>query len=150
MFNLCEKPEIVSFKDQLRNFGVTDIKYQGERNRHEIDDKSPSIVRDFNKCVLCRRCISTCKNVQGIGAIDCTERGFSSCISTAENHSLNDVNCTFCGQCIENCPVGALKEKDNTKEVWDKLKDKDTFVVVQTAPAVRVGLGEEFGLGVRN
>lgn len=131
-----------------QEFGVTDIKYQGERNKHEIDDKSPSIVRDFNKCVLCRRCISTCKNVQGIGAIDCTERGFSSCISTAENHSLNDVNCTFCGQCIENCPVGALKEKDNTAEVWEKLKDKDTYVVVQTAPAVRVGLGEEFGLPI--
>ncbi len=131
-----------------QEFGVTDIKYQGERNRHKIDDKSPSIVRDFNKCVLCRRCISTCKNVQDIGAIDCTERGFSSCISTAENLSLNDVNCTFCGQCIENCPVGALKEKDNTQEVWEKLKDKDTYVVVQTAPAVRVALGEEFGLSV--
>lgn len=121
-----------------QEFGVTDIRFQGERNRHKIDDKSPSIVRDFNKCVLCRRCISTCKNIQGIGAIDCTERGFDSCISTAENHSLNDVNCTFCGQCIENCPVGALKEKDNTKEVMNKLKDKDSFIVVQTAPAVRV------------
>lgn len=131
-----------------QEFGVTDIKYKGERNIHEIDDKSPSIVRDFNKCVLCRRCISTCKNVQGIGAIDCTERGFSSCISTAENHSLNDVNCTFCGQCIENCPTGALKEKDNTSEVWEKLRDKDTFVIVQTAPAVRVGIGEEFGLPI--
>lgn len=131
-----------------QDFGVTDIRYKGERNVHEIDDKSPSIVRDFNKCVLCRRCISTCKNIQGIGAIDCTERGFSSCISTAENHSLNDVNCTFCGQCIENCPVDALKEKDNTKEVWAKLKDKDTITIVQTAPAVRTGLGEEFGLQV--
>ena len=131
-----------------QEFGVTDIQYRGERNKHEIDDKSPSIVRDFNKCILCRRCISTCKNVQGIGAIDCTERGFSSCISTFENHSLNDVNCTFCGQCIQNCPVGALKEKDNTSLVWEKLKDEDTYVVVQTAPAVRVGLGEEFGLPI--
>ena len=131
-----------------QEFGVTDIRYRGERNRHNIDDKSPSIVRDFNKCILCRRCISTCKNVQDIGAIDCTERGFSSCISTFEDHSLNDVNCTFCGQCIENCPVGALKEKDNTDVVWEKLKDEDTYVVVQTAPAVRVGLGEEFGLPI--
>ncbi len=131
-----------------QEFGVTDIRYNGDRNRHEIDDKSPSIVRDFNKCILCRRCISTCKNIQDIGAIDCTERGFSSCISTFENKSLDDVNCTFCGQCIENCPVGALKEKDNTKVVWEKLKDEDTYVVVQTAPAVRVGIGEEFGLPI--
>ncbi len=126
-------------------FGLTDIKYKGERSAHKVDDKSPSIVRDFNKCVLCRRCVSTCKKVQGIGAIDCTERGFSSCVSTYNDESLNDVNCTFCGQCIANCPVGALKEKDNTQIVWEKLKDKDTFVVVQTAPAVRVGIGEEFG-----
>ena len=131
-----------------QEFGVTDIKYNGDRNKHEIDDKSPSIVRDFNKCILCRRCISTCKNIQDIGAIDCTERGFSSCISTFENQSLDDVNCTFCGQCIENCPVGALKEKDNTSLVWQKLKEEDTYVVVQTAPAVRAGLGEEFGLPI--
>ncbi len=129
-------------------FGMTDIRYDGEKGGHEIDDKSPSLVRDFNKCVLCRRCVATCKNVQGIGAIESTERGFKSCISTAENRSLNDVNCTFCGQCIENCPVGALKEKDNTNEVWEKLKDKDAFVVVQTAPAVRVGIGEEFGMPI--
>ncbi len=131
-----------------QDFGVTDIRYEGAKNKHEVDDKSPSIVRDFGKCVLCRRCVSTCKKVQGIGAIDCAERGFASCISTAENHSLNDVNCTFCGQCIVNCPVGALKEKDNTKEVWEKLKDKETTVIVQTAPAVRVGLGEEFGMPI--
>lgn len=131
-----------------QEFGITDIRFKGERSKHEIDDKSPSIVRDFNKCILCRRCVSTCKKIQGIGAIDCTQRGFESCISTAENMSLNDVDCTFCGQCIENCPVGALKERDYTDIVWEKIKDKDTMVIVQTAPAVRVGLGEEFGLPV--
>ena len=129
-------------------FGLKDIRYKGERNKHEIDDKSPSIVRDFNKCVLCRRCVATCKKVQGIGAIDCTARGFASTVSTAGNESLNDVNCTFCGQCIVNCPVGALKEKDDTELVWKKLKDKDAYVVVQTAPAVRVALGEEFGMPI--
>ena len=129
-------------------FGLKDIRYKGERSKHEIDDKSPSIVRDFNKCVLCRRCVATCKKVQGIGAIDCTQRGFASSVSTAGNESLNDVNCTFCGQCIVNCPVGALKEKDDTAKVWEKLKDKDAFVVVQTAPAVRVALGEEFGMPI--
>ena len=130
------------------DFNVTEIEYKGERTTHKIDDLSPSIVRDFNKCILCRRCIATCKKVQGVGAIDCAQRGFTSCVSTAENHSLNDVNCTFCGQCIESCTVGALKEKDSTKEVWKKLKEEESYVVVQTAPAVRVALGEEFGMEI--
>ena len=93
-------------------FNVLDIEFPGEMVKHKIDDKSPSIVRDFNKCILCRRCIATCKNVQEIGAIDCIERGFESCISTTYDHSLNDVDCTFCGQCIEACPTGALHEKN--------------------------------------
>lgn len=129
-------------------FNVMNIRYDGEMSEHTVDDLSPSIVRDFNKCILCRRCISTCKKVQQIGAIDVVGRGFSSCVSTAGNHSLNEVNCTFCGQCIEACPTGALREKDSTEIVWDKLKDKETYVVVQTAPAVRVALGEEFGLPI--
>ena len=86
--------------------------------------------------------------MQGIGAIDCVNRGFDSCISTIGNNSLADVNCTLCGQCIESCPVGALTEKDGTEAVWRKLKDEDTYVVVQTAPAVRVALGEEFGMEI--
>lgn len=129
-------------------FNVLKVEFEGEKTEHKIDDLSPSIVRDFNKCILCRRCIATCKKVQKIGAIDCINRGFESCISTVENNSLNDVNCTFCGQCIQSCPTGALKEKDSTQEVWNKLKDPDTYVVVQTAPAVRVALGEEFGMPI--
>ena len=140
--------EIVSFKIWQLKFNVLDIEYKGERTEHKIDDKSPSIVRDFNKCILCRRCVATCKNVQKIGAIDCIERGFESCISTTYDHSLNDVNCTFCGQCIEACPTGALHEKENINDVWAKLKDPDTYVVVQTAPSVRVALGEEFGMEI--
>lgn len=129
-------------------FNVMNVEYEGEKSVHKIDDLSPSIVRDFNKCILCRRCISTCKKVQKIGAIDCVNRGFNSCVSTVGDHSLNDVNCTFCGQCITACPVGALREKDSTDLVWEKLKDEDTFVVVQTAPAVRAALGEEFGMKI--
>ena len=129
-------------------FNVLNVEYPGEMSKHRIDDKSPAIVRDFNKCILCRRCVATCKNVQGIGAIDCINRGFESCISTVGDHSLNDVNCTFCGQCIQSCPTGALHEKESLNEVWVKLKDPDTYVVVQTAPSIRVALGEEFGMDI--
>ncbi len=129
-------------------FNVLKVEFPGEMTKHKIDDLSPSIVRDFNKCILCRRCIAACKNVQKIGAIDCIKRGFESCISTVGDHSLNDVNCTNCGQCIQACPTGALHEKETIDDVWVKLKDPDSYVVVQTAPAVRVALGEEFGMPI--
>ena len=129
-------------------FNISNIEFEGQRLRHKIDDVSPSIVRDFNKCILCRRCVAACKNVQKVGAIDCINRGFESCISTAYDKSLNDVNCTNCGQCIQACPTGALHEKENINDVWPKLKDPDTYVIVQTAPAVRVALGEEFGMDI--
>ena len=129
-------------------FNVLNVEFPGEMTKHKIDDLSPSIVRDFNKCILCRRCVAACKNVQKIGAIDCINRGFESCISTVGDHSLNDVNCTNCGQCIQACPTGALHEKETIDDVWVKLKDPDKYVVVQTAPSVRVALGEEFGMPI--
>ncbi len=129
-------------------FNILDIEFKGEMSEHKIDDLSPSIVRDFNKCILCRRCVAACKNVQEIGAIDCINRGFESCISTVGDHSLKDVNCTNCGQCIEACPTGALHEKETIDDVWIKLKDPNTYVIAQTAPAVRVALGEEFGMKI--
>ncbi len=125
-------------------YNVQDVKYDGEKVNHEIDDKSPALVRDFKKCILCRRCVSTCKKVQDIGAIDCTGRGFESCISTVDNISLKDSNCVYCGQCIESCPTGALHEKVDIDKVWDKIYDPDTITIAQTAPAVRAGLSEEF------
>ena len=129
-------------------FNVLSVEFPGEMTKHKVDDLSPSIVRDFNKCILCRRCVAACKNVQQIGAIDVINRGFESCISTVGDCSLNNVNCTFCGQCIEACPTGALHEKETINDVWAKLKDPDTYVVVQTAPAVRVALGEEFQMPI--
>ena len=129
-------------------YNVREVTYQGELKDYEIDDKSPSIVRDSNKCVLCSRCTATCKNVQEIGAIEKSNRGFASCISTVNGCSLADSNCTFCGQCIESCPVGALHEKENIDDVWDLLQDENKYVIVQTAPAVRVAIGEEFGMPI--
>ena len=144
----CTRSGNCELQDLAKKFNIRDIDFEGEIIEHEIDDVSPSIVRDFSKCVLCRRCVATCKNVQKIGAIDCVNRGFESCVSTVGNKSLNDVNCTFCGQCIQSCPTGALHEKETIDEVWDKLKDPETYVVVQTAPAVRAALGEEFGMDI--
>ena len=143
----CVRSGNCELQDLAKKFNITDIEFQGEITKHEIDDLSPSIVRDFNKCILCRRCVATCKKVQGIGAIDCINRGFESCISTVGNKSLNDVNCTFCGQCIESCPTGALHEKDTTNDVWEKIKDPNAFVVAQTAPAIRVALRRRIWYG---
>ena len=140
----CTRSGNCELQNLAIKFNVLNIEYEGERTKHKVDDKSPAIVRDFNKCILCRRCVGACKNVQEIGAIDCINRGFESCVSTAGDHSLADVDCTYCGQCIEACPTGALHEKDDTSKVWVKLKDPETYTVVQTAPAVRVTLGEEF------
>lgn len=144
----CVRKENCELQDLIKQFDKEKTVYEGTKNTYEIDDKSPSIVRDPNKCILCRRCVSMCNKVQKIGAIGVTERGFNSCVSTAGHNSLNDVNCTFCGQCIEVCPTEALREKDSTQIVWDKINDKNTYVIVQTAPSVRVALGEEFGMPI--
>lgn len=144
----CTRSGNCELQDLATKFNISKVEFEGERAIHNIDDLSPSIVRDFNKCILCRRCVAACKNVQKIGAIDCIHRGFESCISTVGDHSLKDVNCTFCGQCIEACPTGALHEKETIDEVWVKLKDPDHYVIVQTAPAVRVAIGEEFGMPI--
>lgn len=144
----CTRSGNCELQQLATKFNVQNIEYQGEMSEHKIDDLSPAIVRDFNKCILCRRCVAACKNVQKIGAIDCINRGFESHISTVGDHSLNDVNCTFCGQCIEACPTGALHEKETIDDVWVKLKDPEYTVIVQTAPAVRVALGEEFNMPI--
>ena len=144
----CIRNGNCELQDLAKKYNIRDIKFDGEKTGSKIDDKSPSIVRDQSKCILCRRCTAVCKNVQKIGAIDSSNRGFESCISTACDASLNDVDCTFCGQCIEACPTAALHEKENIDDVWNILNDESTYKIVQTAPAVRVALGEEFGLKI--
>lgn len=144
----CTRMGNCELQQLAAKFNIQAIEFAGERKKHQIDNESPSIVRDPNKCILCRRCVAVCKNIQKIGAIDCGNRGFESNISTSYNKSLKDTNCVYCGQCIQVCPTSALHEKESIDEIWTKLKDPDIHVVVQTAPAVRVALGEEFGMPI--
>ncbi len=137
--------ELQKLSDEL---GVTDIEFEGARIVRTIDDASPCIVRDNNKCILCRRCVAACDNMQQVYAIGMQNRGFKTQIGSSFERSLNDVACINCGQCIAACPTGALTEKDATKEVWAALADPETFVVFQPAPAVRVAIGEEFGMPI--
>lgn len=144
----CVRSRNCELQKLAEELNVKDIRFEGESGNYAVDDFSPSIVRDQNKCVLCRRCVSMCKNVQTVSVIDTSERGFNTVVSSAFNKSLNVVPCVNCGQCITVCPVGALREKDDTDKVWEALANPDLHVVVQTAPAVRVAIGEEFGMPI--
>ena len=125
-----------------------ELLYEGERTHYEVDYSAAHMYRDNNKCILCRRCSAVCDAVQGIGVIGANERGFATNISCAFDLPLNETSCVSCGQCISVCPTGAIAEKDNTSEVFTALADPDKYVIVQTAPAVRAALGEEFGLPI--
>ena len=127
-------------------YEVRDHRYQGERRRAKIDLASPSIERDPEKCILCGRCVRVCHEVQNVGAIDFVRRGFHSTVAPAMDGSLNTIACVFCGQCVVVCPVGALREKGSQKGVWEAINNPQKHVVAQIAPAVRVALGEEFGM----
>lgn len=143
----CVRSTNCELQNLCRELGVEDgDAFKGSQNVYDIDDASPSIVRDNNKCILCRRCVATCSKVQGIGVIGAVNRGFLTSIESPWNMKLADMACINCGQCITACPVGALYEKDSTKKVWELLGDESKHVVVQPAPAVRAALGEEFGL----
>lgn len=144
----CVRSRNCELQKLSEELNIHDIRFEGEMLRHPIDQVSPSIVRDPNKCVLCRRCVNMCKNVQKVAVIDTNERGFKTTVGAAFNKSLAEVPCINCGQCITVCPTGALRERDDTDRVWEALADKDLHVVVQTAPAIRVALGEEFGMPI--
>lgn len=144
----CKRNQTCELQSLANEMGIEDIEFPGERIVKTIDELSPSIVRDNNKCILCRRCVAACAKTQGVYAIGMQNRGFKTQIGSEFGKSLNDVACINCGQCIAACPTGALTEKDATKEVWAALNDPDKYVVFQTAPAVRVAIGEEFGMPI--
>lgn len=144
----CKRNQTCELQSLANEMGIEDIEFPGERIIKTIDELSPSIVRDNNKCILCRRCVAACAKTQGVYAIGMQNRGFKTQIGSEFGKSLNEVACINCGQCIAACPTGALTEKDATKEVWAALNDPDKYVVFQTAPAVRVAIGEEFGLPI--
>ncbi|MBR6809038.1 MAG: [Clostridia bacterium] len=142
----CPRSTNCELQQLCRDLGVENgDAFAGAQNEYAIDDASPSIVRDNNKCILCRRCVATCDKIQNVSVIGAVNRGFVTSIESPWNLKLNDMACINCGQCITACPVGALYEKDSTKKVWKLINDTTKHVVVQPAPAVRAALGEEFG-----
>ena len=136
--------ELQTLADEL---GVDGLRYEGENVPYELDNTSTSLVRDNNKCILCRRCVSACQK-QAVSVITCAERGFATHIAATYEKDIKDVGCIYCGQCIVSCPVGALYEKNDIPKVVRAIDDSEKHVVVQTAPAVRAALGEEFGLPI--
>ena len=136
----CELQNIAS------DLGVREIRFEGEKKNYPLDDKNPSLVRDQNKCILCGRCIRACSERQGVHVYSFANRGFNTMVVPAFNLGLDQVACTYCGQCAAVCPTGAIVEKDDTEVVWAAISDPTKHVIVQTAPAVRVALGEALDL----
>ena len=126
-------------------YGVDEDYFEGESNHYDIDDSSVSIVRDNNKCILCRRCVAACKEMQGIGVIGANDRGFDTHIASPFEVKLAETSCVNCGQCIVACPVGALYERDDTDKVFDAIADPKKHVAICAAPSVRATIGECFG-----
>ncbi len=143
---LCDKNTNCELQSLAADLGISEIKYKGKTSSHGIDKSSYSIVKNLDKCILCRRCETMCSDVQTVNVLSGVDRGFETIISPSFYNPMHETSCTFCGQCLAVCPTAALTEVNNVPKVWDALSDKNKTVIVQVAPAVRVALGEEFGM----
>ena len=142
---VCPKNQDCELQKLAAEFGIREIEFKGATNKFEVDDSSEAILRDLSKCIMCRRCETVCNKVQTVGVLTGYGRGFSAKVGTAGMIPLADTSCTFCGQCVNVCPVGAITGISYVKKVWAALNDPSKTVIVQTAPAVRVAVGQEFG-----
>ncbi|MEG1551115.1 MAG: NADH-dependent [FeFe] hydrogenase, group A6, partial [Oscillospiraceae bacterium] len=144
----CVRSGTCELQKLCKEFGVDDAdRFEGEVVKYDFDDSAAHMVRDNNKCILCRRCVAAC-NAQGISVIGANARGFDTHISSAFDKDLADVSCISCGQCIVNCPTGAIVEKDDTAKALAAINDPEKFVIVHTAPSIRATLGEAFGMHI--
>jgi len=143
---VCEKNGDCQLQDLAAQLGVRKIKYKGAMSNYKKDSSSGALYRNLDKCIMCRRCETMCNEVQTCGIYSAVDRGFETVVSPAFGRPMLDTMCTFCGQCVSVCPTAALTEVSNVSKVWELLADKDKYVVVQAAPAIRVALGEEFGM----
>ncbi|MCX6985286.1 MAG: NADH-dependent [FeFe] hydrogenase, group A6 [Lentisphaerae bacterium] len=145
-YNACARNNDCELQTLAKSMGITEVRFPYEKEQMPLDTSTPALVRDMNKCVLCRRCIGVCQDVQGVGSLSPRLRGFDTVIGAGSGDNLCEAVCVQCGQCSAVCPVGAIYEKDSIKDVWKELDNPDKYVIVQTAPAIRAALGECFGL----
>ena len=142
----CPKCGNCELQTLALRFNIREMPFNGGELSPRKREVTSSIVRNMDKCIFCRRCESVCNDVQTVGALGAIRRGFNTTIAPAFDRMMKDSECTYCGQCVAVCPVGALTERDYTNRLLDDLANPDKVVIVQTAPAVRAALGEEFGL----